>query len=212
MFFGRGKVASGVAEVGCLFPRFRGSIWLWRELSLQFKILKYWHVWRSDWKNVHQTKARSRFHIKIKKTGMFGAGRKSPLLMHKFWSIWRGSPAMRVCIGTAACSIAWVIMPGRCYARLQLKVAKRIVAASRWESLGCRSYSRDSWEAAQTSFLHSFSLSFSHSVIHSFVHSFLPSTSISFLLPIVISDFRNFCPGACRALSGSCGGDICNAI
>ena len=25
-FFGRGKVASGVAEVGCLFPRFRGSI------------------------------------------------------------------------------------------------------------------------------------------------------------------------------------------
>jgi len=35
-------------------------------------------------------------------------------------------------------------------ARLQLEVAKRNVTAARREELGCRSYKRASWEAAQS--------------------------------------------------------------
>ena len=36
-----------------------------------------------------------------------------------------------------------------CYAGLQLEVAERIVTAARREELGCKSYRRASWEAAQ---------------------------------------------------------------
>ena len=69
-----GNVASGVAEVGSLFPRFCGSIWkvvhkmhtrLYRKLNLHFKMLK---IWRSRstfgrWSRqlVQQTVARARW-------------------------------------------------------------------------------------------------------------------------------------------------------
>ena len=49
-----------------------------------------------------------------------------------------------------SCQVILAIVLLLCYAGLQLDVAKRIVAAARKEEMGCRSYRRASWEAAQS--------------------------------------------------------------
>ena len=49
-----------------------------------------------------------------------------------------------------SCQVILAIVLLLCYAGLQLDVAKRIVTAARKEEMGCRSYTRASWEAAQS--------------------------------------------------------------
>ena len=49
-----------------------------------------------------------------------------------------------------SCQVILAIVLLLCYAGLQLDVAKRIVTAARKEEMGCRSYRRASWEAAQS--------------------------------------------------------------
>ena len=73
-------MATGVAEVGSLFPRLRASIWgsCWQKVHRTVardrfafqnvkKLMPAEHFCRSGWQNVHGTVARARFQKKSKK-------------------------------------------------------------------------------------------------------------------------------------------------
>ena len=110
-------MATGVAEVGSLFPRLRASIWesCWQKVHRTVardrfafqnvkKLMPAEHFCRSGWQNVHGTVARARFQKKkVKKWNVRSrsSAEKSALLtLSKCWSIssiWCGAPALRVC-------------------------------------------------------------------------------------------------------------------
>ena len=110
-----------------------------RELGLHFKIAKNWRgrstFGRWGRKNVHQTEARARFHIKIFKTDMFGEAPRSP---HCYGCATVGpfGAAFLLCGFATGCDKThWhscaATLRHSWQARLQLEVAKRIVTAAR---------------------------------------------------------------------------------